>query len=88
MEIVQFYIHDLLGTLSRPVKELKHFERVYLEPGQSKDVTFPITVDALKYYHPDLKSGSQKLVYTAEHGDFEVMVGPDSENVSTLHFSY
>lgn len=88
VEIVQFYIHDLLGTLSRPVKELKHFERVYLEPGQSKDVTFPITVDALKYYHPDLKSGSQKLVYTAEHGDFEVMVGPDSENVSTLHFSY
>lgn len=88
VEIAQFYVHDVLGTLSRPVKELKHFERVYLGPGESKDVTFPITVDALKYYHPDLKSGSQELVFTAEYGDFEVMVGSDSENVTVLPFSY
>lgn len=87
-EVVQFYIRDILGTLSRPVKELKYFERITLKPGESRTVTFPITVDALKYYHPaDILDPTGELVYTAEPGEFQVMAGHDSATVETLSFT-
>ena len=78
-EVVQFYIRDVAGSIARPVKELKHFERISLKPGESKRVDFRITPEMLKFYNYDLD-------YVAEPGDFLVMVGPDSERVETLPF--
>lgn len=70
-ETVQLYIRDLVGTVSRPVRELKGFERVTLKPGESRTVTFDITPDMLKFYNFD-------LVYGNEPGDFDVYIGPNS----------
>lgn len=78
-EIVQFYIRDVAGSIARPVKELKHFERISLKPGESKRVAFKITPETLKFYNYDLD-------FVAEPGDFLVMVGPDSERVEALPF--
>lgn len=78
-EIVQFYINDPEASMSRPVKELKHFERISLKPGESRDVSFDITTDALKFYNYNLE-------HVAEPGEFRVMAGPDSERLSTLSF--
>ena len=94
-EVVQYYIRDMVGSISRPVKELKHFERVSLAPGESKTVSFDIKVDDLKYYHPvdQFKSKSTALSsgpdieYSAEPGEFQIMVGPDSENIQTRTFT-
>lgn len=79
-EIVQFYIRDVQGSVARPVKELKHFERISLKPGERRTVSFRITPDDLKFYNYDLK-------YVAEPGAFEVMAGPDSRRVSALPFT-
>ena len=79
-EIVQFYTRDLVGSLSRPVKELKHFERISLAPGESKTVTFEITPDDLKFYNYNLE-------YVAEPGDFLLMAGPDSQRLQSLPFT-
>lgn len=79
-EVVQMYVRDLVGSVSRPVKELKGFSRVSLRKGETRRVDFKITLDDLKFYN-------QQLDYRAEPGDFEVMVGPDSRNVQTLKFT-
>lgn len=79
-EIVQFYIRDMAASISRPVKELKHFERINLRPGESREVKFPITVDDLKFYNYNLE-------YVAEPGEFEVMAGPDSRRTSSASFT-
>lgn len=79
-EVVQMYVRDLVGSVSRPVKELKGFSRVSLRKGETRRVDFNITLDDLKFYN-------QQLDYRAEPGDFEVMVGPDSRNVQTLKFT-
>lgn len=79
-ETVQFYIRDVCGSVARPVKELKHFETVNLKPGESKTVDFRITPDMLKFY-------DYNLDYVAEPGEFQVMAGPDSRNVTTLSFT-
>lgn len=79
-ETVQFYIRDVRGSVARPVKELKHFETVNLKPGESKTVDFRITPDMLKFY-------DYNLDYVAEPGEFQVMAGPDSRNVTTLSFT-
>lgn len=79
-ETVQFYIRDVRGSVARPVKELKHFETVSLKPGESKTVDFRITPDMLKFY-------DYNLDYVAEPGEFQVMAGPDSRNVTTLSFT-
>ena len=71
VEVVQLYIHDVAASISRPVKELKGFERISLAKGESKEVTFTITAEQLKFYNYDLD-------YVVEPGEFEVMVGPDS----------
>lgn len=69
-ETVQLYIRDLVGSVSRPVRELKGFERVTLKPGESRTVKFDITPDMLKFYNFD-------LVYGNEPGDFDVFIGPN-----------
>lgn len=79
-EVVQFYIRDLVGSVSRPVKELKHFERVTLKPGESKTISFDITPETLKFYNYNLE-------FVNEPGDFEVMVGPNSRDVAKLKFT-
>ena len=75
VEIVQLYIHDCFASIARPVKELKNYQRVTLQPGETKKVEFTLTVDDLKFYNADLKR-----VY--EPGDFEIMVGPDSGHLN------
>lgn len=75
-EIVQLYIRDLVASVSRPVKELKGFERITLKAGESKNVTFTITPEMLKFYNYDLK-------YILEPGDFSIMVGPNSRDLKT-----
>lgn len=79
-EIVQFYTRDLVGSISRPVQELKHFERISLRPGESRTVFFDITADDLKFYNYNLD-------YVAEPGEFLIMAGPSSTNVTTLKFT-
>lgn len=69
-EVVQLYIHDLAASIARPVKELKGFERICLKPGESRDVSFTITPELLKFYNAQLE-------YVLEPGEFEVMIGPD-----------
>ena len=79
-EVVQMYIRDLAATISRPVKELKGFERISLKAGESRDVSFDIDIDKLKFYNSDLQ-------YVAEPGDFEVMVGGNSRDVQKVKFT-
>ncbi len=73
-EVVQLYVHDLVASIARPVKELKGFERIHLAAGESKTVTFTIGADQLSFYNADLK----KVV---EPGDFDIMVGSNSSDV-------
>ena len=76
-EVVQLYVRDLVGSISRPVKELKGFKRVSLAPGESKRVEFTLTPDDLKFYNFDLD-------YVNEPGDYRLFIGPNSaENLST-----
>lgn len=73
-EIVQLYIRDLVGSITRPVKELKGFQKIFLKKGESKKVTFTITPEDLKFYNSNLK-------FDWESGDFEIMIGTNSEDV-------
>jgi len=73
-ETVQLYIRDLVGSVVRPVKELKGFQKVELAAGETKTVSFVITTDDLKFYNDDLK-------YDWESGDFEIMIGGSSAEV-------
>ena len=75
-EVVQLYLRDLVGSITRPVKELKGFNKIELAAGESKNVSFDITADMLKFYNSDLK-------FDWEAGDFEIMVGPNSRDVKT-----
>ena len=81
-EVVQLYIRDLVGSVTRPVKELKGFQKVEIAPGESKVVSFEITTDDLKFYNY-VSSESLEMKYDWEPGDFEVMIGTNSENVKT-----
>lgn len=79
-EIVQMYIRDMVGSVSRPVKELKGFERIHLKKGESRTVSFDITAEQLKFYNSALN-------WVCEPGEFEVMVGGNSRDVQTKKFS-
>ena len=74
-EIVQLYIHDVKASVDRPYKELKGFQKVYLQPGESKDVNITINKDALSFY--DEATASWK----AEAGQFEALVGNAADNL-------
>lgn len=78
-EIVQMYIRDMVGSVSRPVKELKGFKRISLKKGESQTVTFDINAQLLKFYNYDLN-------YVCEPGNFQVMIGPNSTDVSIKDF--
>lgn len=78
-EVVQLYIHDCVSSGVRPIKELKDFTRVDLQPNETKTVSFLITPDKLSFYNLDLK----KVI---EPGSFDVMVGPNSVELQTVSF--
>ncbi|GAA3970302.1 beta-glucosidase BglX [Pedobacter ginsengiterrae] len=78
-EVVQLYIQDLVGSITRPVKELKGFQKVSLKPGESKNITFTISENDLKFYNSDLK-------FVAEPGDFKVFIGSNSRDVKEASF--
>ncbi|MFB6455391.1 beta-glucosidase BglX [Chitinophaga sp. Hz27] len=79
VEIAQLYIRDMVGSITRPVKELKGFQRIALKAGESKKVTFDITETDLKFYNSDLK-------FVAEPGDFKVFIGGNSRDVKEAAF--
>lgn len=74
MEVIQLYIRDMVGTVTRPVKELKGFQKVAIKAGESKKISFPVKTDDLKFYNYDLK-------YDWEPGEFEIMIGGNSRDV-------
>jgi beta-glucosidase len=76
-EIVQMYIRDDVGSVTRPVKELKDFARISLKPGETKNVQFRITPDKLWFLNEDM----QRVI---EPGMFTIMVGPSSRNDKLL----
>ncbi len=75
-EVVQLYIRDVVGSITRPVKELKGFQKIFLKKGEAKTVTFNITPNDLKFYNNNLK-------YDWEPGDFVIMVGTNSAEVKS-----
>ena len=79
-EVVQLYLRDLVGSITRPVQELKGFQKVFLKAGESKEISFKITSDLLKFYDYDLD-------YVCEPGDFDVMIGGSSRDVKTARFT-
>ena len=79
-EVVQLYIHDKVGSVTRPVKELKGFEKIFLKKGESKTVSFSISVEDLKFYN-------NEMVYDVEPGEFEIAIVPSSEFKFKHHFN-
>ena len=79
-EVVQLYIRDLVGSITRPVKELKGFDKIFLKAGESKTVSFKITPELLRFYDYELN-------FVAEPGDFDIMIGGSSQSVKTAHLS-
>ncbi len=75
-EIVQLYIRDIVASVVRPVKELRGFSKVMLNPGETKRVKFILTNDDLKFY-------DNNLDYKWEEGEFQIMAGPSSENLKS-----
>jgi len=75
-EVVQLYIRDVVGTNTRPLKELKGFQKINLKAGESKTVSFNISTNDLKYYNSDLK-------YDWEPGEFIIMIGGNSNDVKS-----
>lgn len=79
-EVVQLYIRDLVGSSTRPVKELKAFQKISLKPGESKTVSFKLTENDLKFYNSALR-------FVAEAGDFQVFIGGNSRDVLESKFA-
>lgn len=73
-EVVQLYIRDMVGSITRPVKELKGFQKVFIKAGESKRVEFSITTEDLKFYNSELK-------HVWEPGEFEIMIGTNSSDL-------
>ncbi|OAB29823.1 beta-glucosidase [Flavobacterium fryxellicola] len=78
-EVVQLYIRDLVGSVTRPVKELKGFQKINLKKGEKRTVTFEIGIEELKFYNSDLQ-------FIAEPGSFDVFVGTNSSTVNKVSF--
>ena len=79
-EVVQLYIRDMVASISRPVKELKGFQRIHLAAGESREICFDITPEMLKFYNAELK-------HVIEPGDFQIMVGGNSKEVKTQNLT-
>jgi beta-glucosidase len=79
-EIVQLYIHDIVGNVTRPVKELKGYKKIFIKAGQTIPVTFEISTGELSYYHEDMS-------YSFDPGDFELFIGPSSSEGLVANFS-
>ncbi len=80
-EVVQLYIRDLVGSVTRPVKELKGFQKIFLKAGATKSVVFEISTDDLKFYN-------NALNYDWEPGDFVMMVGGNSKDVKMAQVNW
>ena len=80
-EVVQLYIRDVVGSITRPVQELKGFNKIDLAPGETKTVSFEVTPELLKFYNSDLK-------FDWETGEFQMMVGPNSKEVKTVKVNW
>jgi beta-glucosidase len=78
-EVVQLYTRDMVGSITRPVKELKSFQKISWKPGESREVTFTITSEDLKFYNAELQ-------YVAEPGDFKLFIGTNSRDVKSADF--
>ena len=78
-EVVQLYIRDMVGSVTRPVKELKGFQKVFLKKGETRTVEFTLTEKDLRFYNSDLK-------FVSEPGDFKVFVGTNSANTLEAGF--
>ena len=78
-EVVQLYIQDLFADVTRPVKELKRFQKVSLEPGESKEVEFTLVEDDLAYYH-------QNWDWKVDAGKDSIYVGGNSRDVKSASF--
>jgi beta-glucosidase len=72
-EVVQLYIRDRVSSVTRPVKELKGFRKVWLQPGETKTVSLDITPESLAFYDVNMQ-------YVVEPGEFEIMVGNSSRD--------
>ncbi len=81
VETVQLYIRDMVGSISRPMKELKGFQKIVLKAGESRTVEFKITANDLKFY-------DSKLNYVAEPGDFKLFIGGNSRDVKEASFKF
>jgi beta-glucosidase len=79
-ETAELYLQDIVGSITRPVKELKGFQKVFLKQGESKIVKFIVGIDDLKFYNSDLK-------FVAEPGDFNLFIGGSSDNVQQTKFT-
>lgn len=79
-EVVQLYIRDVVGSVTRPVKELKGFQKISLKKGEAKIVSFAINKTDLKFYDKDLN-------YVAEPGEFKVFIGTNSRDNKEASFS-
>jgi beta-glucosidase len=79
-EVAQLYLRDVVGSSTRPVQELKGFQKVLLKAGESRALTFHLTANDLKFYNEDLK-------WVAEPGEFEVMTGGNSRDIQKVSFT-
>ncbi|MGL5894522.1 MAG: fibronectin type III-like domain-contianing protein, partial [Bacteroidales bacterium] len=79
-EVAQLYIQDKVGSVTRPVKELKRFERITLKPGESREVTFELPIQELAFWNIDMKK-------TVEAGEFNLWVAGDSQRGTPTTFS-
>jgi beta-glucosidase len=79
-EVVQLYIRDLVSSVTRPVKELKGFRRVWLQPGERATVALDITPGSLAFFDVNMK-------YVVEPGDFEIMIGTSSRDADLTKLS-
>ncbi|MDD3323230.1 MAG: fibronectin type III-like domain-contianing protein [Paludibacter sp.] len=79
VETTQLYIRDMVASITRPVKELKKFQKIELEPGENKEIEFDISEEDLKFWNNNKQ-------FISEPGKFQLFIGTDSENVKTADF--
>jgi beta-glucosidase len=78
-EVVQLYTRDMVGSVTRPVKELKGFQKIFLQPGEERDLVFNITAEDLRFY-------TKNMEYKAEPGEFKIFIGSSSDHLKERQF--